>query len=68
VRLRARRVLLSGGVFQNRTLTEEAIRVLRAAGRDPIWHQHVPPGDGGIAVGQALAAALADQRGGLACA
>jgi hydrogenase maturation protein HypF len=68
---RARSVLLSGGVFQNRVLTEEAIRMLRAAGREPIWHQHVPPGDGGIAVGQALAAAIADRRAereDLACA
>ncbi|HJS57821.1 MAG TPA: carbamoyltransferase HypF [Vicinamibacteria bacterium] len=52
-----RRVVLSGGCFQNRYLTERAIRRLRKAGLEPYWHQRIPPNDGGIAVGQALAAA-----------
>lgn len=50
------RVVLTGGCFQNKTLTEAAVRQLRAAGFRPYWHQRVPPNDGGIAVGQALAA------------
>jgi hydrogenase maturation protein HypF len=50
------RVLLSGGCFQNKYLTERAVRRLREEGFRPYWHQRVPPNDGGIALGQALAA------------
>jgi hydrogenase maturation protein HypF len=49
-------VLLSGGCFQNRYLTEQAVHRLGAAGFAPAWHQRVPPNDGGIALGQILAA------------
>lgn len=52
-----RRVCLTGGCFQNRYLTERAIRRLREEGFEAYWHQRVPPNDGGIALGQALAAA-----------
>jgi hydrogenase maturation protein HypF len=48
-----RRVVLSGGCFQNVRLTEAAVAGLRAAGFDPLWHRAVPPNDGGIALGQA---------------
>jgi hydrogenase maturation protein HypF len=50
------RVLLSGGCFQNRRLTERAVQRLSAEGFRPYWHQRVPPNDGGIALGQAVAA------------
>jgi hydrogenase maturation protein HypF len=50
------RVVLSGGCFQNRYLTERAVRRLRAEGFRPCWHQRVPPNDGGIALGQVIAA------------
>jgi len=50
------RVVLTGGCFQNRYLTERAVRRLREEGFRPYWHQRVPPNDGGIALGQALAA------------
>jgi hydrogenase maturation protein HypF len=50
------KVVLSGGCFQNRTLTETAIRQLRAAGFQPYWHQRIPPNDGGISLGQVVAA------------
>lgn len=52
------RVALSGGCFQNRYLTERVIQELRGAGLRPYWHQRVPPNDGGIALGQAVAAVL----------
>ena len=50
------RVVLSGGCFQNRYLTERAVRRLQAEGSRPYWHQRVPPNDGGIALGQVVAA------------
>jgi hydrogenase maturation protein HypF len=50
------RVVLSGGCFQNRYLTERAVRRLQAEGYRPYWHQRVPPNDGGIALGQVVAA------------
>jgi hydrogenase maturation protein HypF len=50
------RVVLSGGCFQNRYLTERAIQRLTLAGFRPYWHQRVPPNDGGLSLGQLLAA------------
>jgi hydrogenase maturation protein HypF len=50
------RVALSGGCFQNRYLTERSVHRLREAGFQPYWHQRVPPNDGGIALGQIIAA------------
>jgi hydrogenase maturation protein HypF len=50
------RVALSGGCFQNRYLTERAVTRLRAEGFQPYWHQRVPTNDGGIALGQIVAA------------
>ena len=55
-RIGERRVVLSGGCFQNRNLTERAVTRLRAEGFQPYWHQRVPPNDGGIALGQIVAA------------
>jgi hydrogenase maturation protein HypF len=55
-RQRLERVALSGGCFQNRYLTERAVVRLREAGFRPFWHQRVPPNDGGIALGQVVAA------------
>jgi hydrogenase maturation protein HypF len=54
-RARQERVVLSGGCFQNRYLTERAVKRLQAEGFRPYWHQRVPPNDGGIALGQILA-------------
>jgi hydrogenase maturation protein HypF len=52
---RRERVVLSGGCFQNRYLTERAVRRLREEAFQPYWHQRVPPNDGGIALGQIIA-------------
>ncbi|HBO42801.1 MAG TPA: hypothetical protein DD670_02455, partial [Planctomycetaceae bacterium] len=51
-------VVLSGGCFQNRLLTEQARRRLSEAGFNVYTHHRVPPGDGGIALGQAYLAGL----------
>lgn len=48
-------VLLTGGCFQNKYLTERAIQRLKEEGFSPYWHQHIPPNDGAIAVGQIMA-------------
>ncbi len=48
---------LSGGCFQNRLLTELTVARLEAGGVKVYWHQRVPPNDGGIALGQVVAAA-----------
>lgn len=53
------RVVLSGGCFQNKYLLERTVEALRSAGFTPYWHQRVPPNDGGLALGQAVAAARA---------
>lgn len=49
-------VVLSGGCFQNRYLLTRSICRLRESGLRPHWHHDLPPNDGGIAPGQALAA------------
>ncbi|MDE2133203.1 MAG: carbamoyltransferase HypF [Alphaproteobacteria bacterium] len=59
-RIGERRVVLTGGCFQNVRLTEAAVAALRAAGHEPIWHRRVPPNDGGIALGQAVWAACTE--------
>lgn len=47
---------LSGGVFQNRLLTEMCVSRLRKRGFRVLLHSLIPPNDGGIALGQAVAA------------
>ena len=55
--LKIKTVVLSGGCFQNKYLTERAVVRLTDEGFDPVWHRQVPPNDGGIALGQIKAAA-----------
>jgi len=50
------RVILSGGVFQNRLLTEMIYTALTRKGLTVFTHRLVPPNDGGIALGQAAIA------------
>jgi len=51
------RVVLSGGVFQNRLLTELVYTFLARSNFSVFIHRLVPPNDGGIALGQAVIAA-----------
>jgi len=62
VRADLERVVLSGGCFQNRLLTELTVRALEAAGVRPYWHQRLPPNDGGLAAGQLLVASARERR------
>ena len=50
-----RTVALSGGVFQNTILIENAFHELQNRGFIPIIHQVVPTNDGGISLGQVVA-------------
>jgi hydrogenase maturation protein HypF len=61
-RLGERDIVLTGGCFQNRYLTERTVVRLRAEGFTPHWHQRIPPNDGGIALGQVVAATMWDSE------
>jgi hydrogenase maturation protein HypF len=50
------RVGLSGGVFQNRLLTEQSLSALVILGFEVYLHESIPFGDGGISFGQIIEA------------
>lgn len=58
-------VVLSGGCFQNRILLEQAVHGLRGQGFDAHWHQMIPPNDGGVSLGQVVAAVRGGPAGGM---
>ncbi|PIR00903.1 MAG: carbamoyltransferase HypF [Nitrospinae bacterium CG11_big_fil_rev_8_21_14_0_20_45_15] len=63
------RVLLSGGCFQNKFLTERTVQRLLREGFHPYWHQRIPPNDGGLALGQIFAASWSERKKeGFSCA
>jgi hydrogenase maturation protein HypF len=47
----------SGGVFYNRAITSTVRKSVEEVGLKFIQHELLPPGDGGISVGQAVVAA-----------
>jgi hydrogenase maturation protein HypF len=53
-RVELKHIVLSGGVFQNRYLTELTASVLESRGFVVYTHRQVPPNDGGIALGQVV--------------
>lgn len=55
------RVVLSGGCFQNKLLSELIVRRLEEAGFEVYWHKWIPANDGGLAAGQ-LYATLFEQN------
>ena len=55
-------VALSGGCFQNALLGQRVRRGLLRAGFTVYTQRRVPPGDGGIALGQVLVAATTPER------
>ncbi|MDZ7617741.1 MAG: carbamoyltransferase HypF, partial [Patescibacteria group bacterium] len=54
------RVVLSGGCFQNGVLSSLVRQRLQHAGFEVFSHRRVPPGDGGIALGQLFVADCRD--------
>jgi len=54
-------LVLTGGCFRNRVLTEGVLAALHSTRRHVYHHTLIPPGDGGLAVGQ-LAVAAATLR------
>lgn len=50
-------VALSGGVFQNRRLTQRLVERLEEGGFQTYLNRQVPPNDGGLSLGQAAVAA-----------
>jgi hydrogenase maturation protein HypF len=57
------RVALSGGSFQNDILLSGMIAALEKRGFSVLTHTHVPTNDGGISLGQAVAAGVMAQNG-----
>lgn len=55
-------VACSGGVFQNRLISQGVQKILGAAGLKVHIHQQVPCNDGGLALGQAAVAAALSGR------
>ena len=55
-------VVLSGGVFMNRYLTEHALAALAATGFTAAINRDLPPNDGCISLGQAVVAAARSQE------
>ncbi|MEE8320054.1 MAG: carbamoyltransferase HypF [bacterium] len=53
-----RRVVLSGGVMQNETLSTMITTEFENRNIQPVLHRAVPPNDGGISLGQAVYAIL----------
>jgi hydrogenase maturation protein HypF len=53
-------VAIGGGVFQNRLLLHLALPMLARAGFEVLLHDRVPSNDGGISLGQAVAAVFAE--------
>lgn len=51
-------IVLSGGTFNNKIITENTIRLLEEKGFDIYINEQVPCGDGGLALGQAFIACL----------
>ncbi|MGB9664781.1 MAG: carbamoyltransferase HypF [Ignavibacteria bacterium] len=57
-----KKVILSGGCFQNIYLLERTIKRLQEENFKVYWHQRIPTNDGGISVGQIAAFQLYNRK------
>jgi len=55
-------IVLSGGVFMNKILTNYIVSDLKQKGLKPFIHKNIPPNDGGISFGQTVVANLKFNR------
>ncbi len=62
-----RNVVLAGGCFLNRVLTEGLVEALGHVGLTVVLPRQAPTNDGGLSLGQVWVAALADTEGMKAC-
>ncbi len=60
-RFPAKKVVFSGGTFQNRVLSNYLAEKTSQLGLDPLFHRQVPTNDGGLALGQIMLAAAERQ-------
>ena len=57
-RVGEKKVVLSGGCFQNVYLLKRVVQILEKIGYKAFIHRNLPPNDGGIAPGQVMAALM----------
>jgi hydrogenase maturation protein HypF len=55
-------IVLTGGCWQNKYLTERAIALLTQENFIPYWHHRIPCNDSGIALGQIIATVVLKRR------
>lgn len=61
-RFNLKKILLSGGCFQNVYLLEKTIKRLKEENFKVYWHQRIPTNDGGISFGQIAAHHLKNRK------
>jgi hydrogenase maturation protein HypF len=61
-RVGEKKVVLSGGCFQNIYLLGRVSNMLENLGYEPVIHRSLPPNDGGIAPGQVMAALFSESK------
>jgi len=57
------KIVLSGGCFQNKYLSESVISKLEKSGFKVFYHHRIPPNDGGISVGQMISLLRDSEQG-----
>jgi len=62
---RVKHIGFSGGVALNTIITKAVVDRVKGVGLFPLIHRNVPPGDGGISIGQIGVAAVKIQNSGL---
>ncbi len=61
-KINRQKIVLTGGCFQNKYLTERTVTRLQEEGFQPYWHQRIPCNDGGVSIGQIIAMKFANNK------